>query len=186
MKLSTLTPFPTTYRFRPTQELIAAFDAGPYRLRKVVEGLTLTELRAHPKPGKWSISELILHLADAEVLGGTRLRMILGEDQPVLPRYDQELWAVRFQYQKAGQSDVQYALQLFESLRMTASLLFHSACESDWKRTGLHPEWGQMSLRQLLELYADHSERHLGQILELRALLGRPMDMKMLLPERLY
>jgi len=64
--------------------------------------------------------------------------------------------------------------------------LFARAPEAAWARTGRHAEWGEMTLRQLLELYADHGERHLSQILARREALGRPLAMDPLLPERLY
>jgi hypothetical protein len=43
-----------------------------------------------------------------------------------------------------------------------------------------------MSLRNLLELYADHGERHLDQILDCRARMGKQLDLPSLLPRRLF
>jgi hypothetical protein len=49
-------------------------------------------------PGKWSIREVIQHLADSELVGGFRLRMVLAHDRPTLTGYDQDLWATRLRY----------------------------------------------------------------------------------------
>jgi hypothetical protein len=77
-------------------------------------------------------------------------------------------------------------LRLFRAHRHATSELFAEATPEEWRREGIHPEWGPLSLRQLLELYADHGERHLVQILERRQILGRPLELTPLLPQRLY
>ncbi len=64
--------------------------------------------------------------------------------------------------------------------------LFSVASAADWTKQGTHPEYGPLSLRNLLELYADHSERHLEQILDIRTRLGRRLAMTRELPRRLY
>jgi hypothetical protein len=70
--------------------------------------------------------------------------------------------------------------------RLNTRKFLKNATTTDWTNTGIHPEWGNLSLRHLLELYADHSERHIGQILELRKLLNKSLDFPLLLEKRLY
>lgn len=65
-------------------------------------------------------------------------------------------------------------------------MLFREASRADWDKTVSHPEWGPLTLRQLLELYADHSERHIEQIVHMGELLGRAMEIPMMLTTRLY
>jgi hypothetical protein len=64
--------------------------------------------------------------------------------------------------------------------------LLEQAPAEDWVRSGTHPAFGVVILRNLLELYADHIERHIEQILDSRARLGRPLNMEAILPRRLY
>ncbi|MFW6201242.1 MAG: DinB family protein, partial [Gemmatimonadota bacterium] len=71
-------------------------------------------------------------------------------------------------------------------LRATTLPLLTAASADDWTRTGVHPDYGSITLRNLLELYADHTERHVEQIAERRELLGSPIGIEPLLPERLY
>ena len=78
------------------------------------------------------------------------------------------------------------ALTLFSVLRHSGTRLLESAGPEDWKKWGSHLEWGALTVRQLLELYADHAERHIEQIAKLRVLLGKPVRMPRLLPKRLY
>ena len=81
---------------------------------------------------------------------------------------------------------VERSLALFEALRAYQLPVFAGATASQWQQAALHPNWGSMTLRNLLELYADHSERHIGQILENRRLLGLDLALPPLLATRLY
>lgn len=178
--------FPKIYAPLTTAELLHAFDAGPPRLPQVITGLTEQDLKAHAKPGKWSIQEIVLHLADAEIMGAARIRQAYAQPGCAFAVYDQAVWARMLGYQSRDGAALQTALKLFEYLRRASSAIFHQARNGDWQKTGNHPEFGPLTLRQLLELYADHSERHLAQILDLRALLGKGLDFSLMLEKRLY
>jgi uncharacterized damage-inducible protein DinB len=186
MRGSTTSSFPS-YAQYTTGELLRAYSSAPAHLRSVISGLSQEELHAHPRPGKWSITEIALHLADAEVVGAGRVRFAWAEPGANFSAYNQDRWAAALDYQRADSVGLDTALALFESLRRATVLVFQRASEEDWlQRWGVHAEHGPITLRNLLELYADHGERHLGQILALRTLLRRPMDLPVLLPERLY
>src|ERR1035441_2855602 len=52
--------------------------AAPAKLRKLLTGISPVRARKRPAPGKWSIAEIVAHLADTELVGGYRIRAILG------------------------------------------------------------------------------------------------------------
>jgi uncharacterized damage-inducible protein DinB len=112
-------------------------------------------------PGKWSIGEVIQHLADSELVGATRFRMVMAHDSPPLLAYDQDLWAERLRY---SESNVNDALEEFSSIRRSNVRLFERASPTDFDRVGMHSERGEESLRHLLRLYAGHDLVHLRQI----------------------
>ena len=178
--------FPALYADIPTQTLLNAFSEGPQRLQEALRGLTQEDLLAHPRVGKWSIQQIACHLADAEVMGALRFRMVFADAGSRLPVYDQNEWERRFNYQELSAKQRDSLLALFASARDTTARFLDPASDEDWERSGNHPEWGPLSLRQLLELYADHSERHIEQILDLRPLLGKPVELPLLLKKRLY
>jgi hypothetical protein len=95
-------------------------------------------------------------------------------------------WAKILRYQEQDMFHLMDHLSLFELLRKTTGALLSKCNENDWTKNGVHPQRGKMSLRGLLELYADHSERHIVQILERRTLLGKPLKMELILEDRLY
>ncbi|MEO8432637.1 MAG: DinB family protein [Acidobacteriota bacterium] len=178
--------FPNIYASLAAGTLLEAYGAAADRVTRALDGLTESELRAHPIPAKWSIHEIVLHLADSETVGAVRFRKVVSESFPDLPAYDEKAWAVSFGYGDRDASFRRAALHTFRNLRETALALFQTASPSDWKRQGRHSEWGPVTLRELLELYADHGERHLEQIVARRRLLGRPGEPAPLLPVRLY
>lgn len=178
--------FPPVYATQSTEHLLEVFSEGAARVTQAIDGLREEELTARPRPEKWSIQEIALHLTDSELVGAIRIRKVLSEDRPPLPSYDQDAFARSLAYRDLGSSFRRATLHTFRNLRETSAELFRRASLADWRREGIHPEWGAMTLRQLLELYADHSERHLGQILEARRLLDRALAMTLRLPARLY
>jgi uncharacterized damage-inducible protein DinB len=183
---STTSTFPS-YSQYTTGELLQAYGAGPAHLRAAVSGLSREDLQAHPRPGKWSIIEIARHLTDGEVVGAGRIRSAWAEPGSNFIGYNQDRWAIALEYQATDADGLDATLALFEALRRATSAILQRASDDDWlHRWGMHPQHGPITLRNLLELYADHSERHVGQILALRTLLRRPIDLPVLLPERLY
>src|SRR6266851_5963515 len=64
-----------------------------------IEGLTLEELATPEAFQKSSISAVVQHLADAELVWAYRLRIVLAEDRPAIVGYDQDRWAARLEYE---------------------------------------------------------------------------------------
>jgi hypothetical protein len=144
---------------------LAVLRETPAKLREIVSETPSDAIGAPEAPGKWSIRDVIQHLADSELVGGNRFRMVMTYDKPPLLAYDQDLWAERLRY---SESDVNDALDEFTSLRRSNVRLFERATDSDFSRVGLHSERGEESLRQMLRLYAGHDIVHLRQIDRIR------------------
>jgi hypothetical protein len=179
-------PFPD-YSFYPTPQLIVAFAAGPARYREAIQGLSDDQIRARPRgPDRWSIQEIIMHTADSEMQGTFRIRKTWSEPGALWPIHDQDIWSREIDYQGQSEEARGRALTLVSLLREQSLPIFRRATADDWARWGTHAEFGDLTLRNLLELYADHMERHVEQILDSRDRLGRPLAMQPLLPRRLY
>ena len=126
-------------------------------------------IAARPEsPGKWSIRDVIQHLADSELVGGFRLRMVLAHDRPPLVGYDQDLWASRLRYRDVELHD---AFEQFTALRRGNVRLWQNLTAEDLVRVGLHGERGEESLEQMRRLYAGHDRLHLQQLERIRASL---------------
>jgi hypothetical protein len=112
-------------------------------------------------PGKWSIREVVQHLADSELVGGFRLRMVMAHDRPPLMGYDQDLWASRLRYRDVQLRD---ALEQFTALRRANMRIWEHLSPADLVRVGVHGERGEESLEHMRRLYAAHDLLHLQQL----------------------
>ena len=147
------------------REPVAVLHEMPSALARAIEGLSPPQLRQPEQPGKWSIGQILQHLADSEVVWAWRMRVILAQDRPPLTGYDQDLWAERLHY---DQQDPAEALELFGVLRRANLRLVERASPADLKRVGVHAERGEESLEHLRRLYAGHDLLHLRQIERVR------------------
>jgi hypothetical protein len=141
----------------------------PDALAGIVRDVPPNLLGTREALGKWSINEVIQHLADSERNGSFRFRMVMAEDWPGLPAYDQDLWAERLRY---SESNVNDALEEFSALRRSNVRLFERASGADLARVGMHSERGEESLGYMLKLYAGHDIVHLRQIERIRRAVG--------------
>jgi hypothetical protein len=136
-----------------------------------VAGLSELRLSAPEKPGKWSVRQVTQHLSDSELVGGFRFRMALAHDRPMLPGYDQDLWADRLKYQSA---DLSAALDDFATLRRANLRLLNGLSPGELQRVMLHSERGEESIALMMRMYAGHDIVHLRQIARIRRAVGAP------------
>jgi uncharacterized damage-inducible protein DinB len=147
------------------REPTAVLRETPTALPRAIEGLSPRQLHLPERPGKWSIAQILQHLADSEIVGAWRMRLILAQDRPQLTGYDQDLWAERLHYEEA---DPRESLETFTALRRANLRLIERAAPADLKRVGVHAERGDESLEHLRRLYAGHDLLHLRQIERVR------------------
>lgn len=131
------------------------------KLNKLTRRLSKKEIRRRPAPGKWSIAEILAHLADAEVVGSWRIRQILGADGTPIQAYDQNVWAETFRYEDR---DPRESLKLFRVLRENNLLLLKSVPRKLWENHGMHAERGKETIAQIVRMFAGHDLNHLEQI----------------------
>jgi uncharacterized damage-inducible protein DinB len=137
----------------------------PPALRRGIAGLSAAQLGQPEAPGKWSIQQMLQHLADAELVWGYRLRMVLAQDRPPLTGYDQDRWAERFHY---DQADVESALEMTTVLRRAHLRLLEGATAEDLARIGVHAERGEESIAHMVRMFAGHDLMHLAQLERIR------------------
>ena len=156
--------------FLAGQDPLKVISATPARMRTLLRGLTPAQLKKHSKPGKWSIHEILLHLADCELMFASRCRLIAFESYPHLAPFDQDRWNTGKLREKDSTAD---ALARFLSLRKTQISLYKALSKEEMSRSGNHPERGEVSVRETFETQAGHDINHLGQLEGLRALLKK-------------
>jgi len=152
------------------REPIGVLSQTPEDLRAATARLAAEALRIPEADGKWSINEVLQHLADSDLVFGWRIRLILAHDRPVIAGYDQDRWAGRLRY---ADEDPGEALERFAVLRRSNVRLLKRASEDDLRRVGVHTERGEETLARVIRLYAGHDLLHLRQIERIRAAVER-------------
>lgn len=137
----------------------------PAALSRAIRGVSPRQLGRREAPAKWSIKQVLRHLADSEVVWAWRLRLILAHDRPTITGYDQDAWANRLGYADASASE---SLADFTTLRKSNLRLVKRASPADLQRVGIHSERGEESVAHLVKLYAGHDILHLNQIARIR------------------
>lgn len=140
---------------------LAVQAATATRLAQLIEGVSTAELQRRPAAHKWSVSEIIAHLADGEIVGGFRVRLILGSPGSPVVAYDQDKWVTSGHYDKR---DPQKSVELFRVLRDANLALLESLKPEQWKQYGMHSERGKESIKHIVRMFAGHDVNHLRQI----------------------
>ena len=142
-------------------DLLDRFRHGPDILAAMIIRPAEGELDFAPAPDKWSIRQILSHVADTEIVASMQFRKILAEDRPALPTFNQEAWARALGYEKRRSADV---LETFARARTDNYELMKGASAEAFARVGLHPKRGEVTLGGQLELFTSHTEKHAEQI----------------------
>ena len=154
-------------------------DRDPVRVLEATAGaLSLLVERAKEKvgedaplaEGKWSLRQLLAHLADCEIAWAWRLRQALGSEQAVIQPFDQDAWA-RMYTRTYTLAEAQRTLF---ALRGWNLAFLHALKDEERTRPVTHPERGEETLWTIAQIMAGHDLHHL-RILEeqLRAAEGK-------------
>lgn len=131
------------------------------KIDRLITKVSTTQLRRRPAPEKWSVNEILAHLADAETVTGFRIRFILGAPGSPVVAYDQDQWRISGHYDKR---DPQKSVEMFHTLRRANLALLESLEPDQWNHFGMHSERGQESIEQIVRMTAGHDINHLRQI----------------------
>lgn len=131
------------------------------KLKKLTHRLTPKQLKWQPEPGKWSIAEILAHLADAEIVGSWRMRSVIGEDGITIQPFNQDAWASAFQYSKR---DAKQSIEVFRVLRENNLSMLKALPREAWDNHGMHLERGKETLAHVVRMFAGHDANHVVQI----------------------
>ncbi len=141
------------------------YRRGAELLAVVLTGVFGEEEDFSVAPGKWSVRQIVAHLADAEMVGCHRFRQVIAEENPTLIAFDQDAWAKNLDYSRRKPKQ---SLETFRRIRAENYELLKGLPESAFDRTGNHSERGPITLRDMLDGYAGHAESHARQLQEIR------------------
>lgn len=118
------------------------------------------DLRTVPRPGEWSVLEVLGHMVDGEIASAGRYRWILAQDEPPLPGWEQDDWVRALHH---NQADPELLLDTFDVLRRGNLELWRAADPEKRARAGIHSQRGRETFELLFRLVAAHDRFHTGQ-----------------------
>jgi uncharacterized damage-inducible protein DinB len=149
--------------------LIEIIAGTPQKLREALHGLSAGQLDTPYRPGGWTVRQVVHHMPDSHLNAYIRFKLALTEEQPTIKPYEEDRWA---ELPDTFNTPVEVSLALLESLHVRWVNLLRSLTEADWQRTLQHPQNGEMTLLNVLELYAWHGPHHVAHVTSLRERMG--------------
>lgn len=142
-------------------DCIRRYAEGPSLLAAALAATPAGAFQWRPAPGKWSVHEVIVHCADAEVNSHGRIRYVVGEEHPTIVGYNEARWAVAMDYHS---HPLDLAMATIAAVRANTVPLLRRLTEEQWRRTATHTESGAYGAEAWLRSYAEHLEIHDRQI----------------------
>ena|SRR6187455_1707638 len=152
---------PTVLNPEERETLILEYERGTTLLRTAWESIPEDAEKWRPAPDKWSSHEVVVHCADSETYAATRIRLLIGEAEPLIIGYNQDAWAKTFNYH-AQSTD--RALRTLDAIRAGTLPILRTLTEADWAKEGRHTESGPYNACDWLKSYGPHLTNHAKQI----------------------
>jgi hypothetical protein len=142
------------------KKLVELYRDGYTTIAEALLKISPDELDFKPAPDRWSVREIVHHLADSEMTAAVRLRMLLAQDRPTLQGYDQDEFSRRLYYDRPHQT----SLELFRLARQSTAEILDRLTPAEWVREGTHTEAGPYGVETWLKTYSEHAHKHARQI----------------------
>ncbi len=138
------------------RDALEALADTPGQIHAIVSRMTDGDLARSYAPGKWTASQLLVHLAQSELALTTRIRMALAEPDYTAQPFDQDRWLERERSVAPAT-----ALGAYMAIRQLNLALFDGLSPADCQKRFRHPEYGELTVQWLLEMIAGHELHHL-------------------------
>jgi hypothetical protein len=134
---------------------------SPRKVAALIKGVTKKTLGKRPKPESWSVTEILAHLADVELVQGYRIRTILGSNGITIQGFDQDIWA---RYSEYAKHDPALSMEAWKVMRERTLRLLKGLPKDMWNNYGMHSERGRETVTRVTEMMAGHDVNHMMQI----------------------
>jgi uncharacterized damage-inducible protein DinB len=133
----------------------------PELLAKLLAKASHEQMTTRPSKDKWSIGEILAHLAEDELATAWRYRQMVEHCGLHLMGFDQDLWAQLGAYRSRVPHD---SLTLFRLLRNANLQFLKQITQEQWECCGIHAERGRITIKDLVVHMASHDANHIEQI----------------------
>ena len=133
----------------------------PGILAELIGDMPVKQLTSRPAEGKWSIGEILAHLAEDEIATAWRYRQMVEHDGIDLAGFNQDMWARLGDYSSRVPQE---SLELLRLLRQANLVFLGQLSAEQWECCGIHAERGRITVRDLAAHMAGHDANHVEQI----------------------
>jgi hypothetical protein len=147
------------------EDLLVRYLQGPEVIRAALQGWEGSS--TVPSAGGWSAHDILIHLADAEVVRAVRFRLLLGEERPALFAFDENLWQERLGYDHRS---AELALATYEVMVRSSHELLRAVPPESLHRAAPHPTDPPLTCLGLLQRGINHAAEHAAQVTAARAM----------------
>ncbi|WP_138494589.1 DinB family protein [Paenibacillus pinistramenti] len=140
---------------------IQALSEAYNQLKEAVEGLSPQQLAWKQSPEVWSVKEVLTHLADHLIVVSFRIRDILAGTGKTLPVFSQDSWITG---QHANEGETEDVFEAYGALLRYNARLLQRLTPQDWEKKGINAKGEEVSITEIVRLFAAHVQNHLGQI----------------------
>ncbi|MFJ7640219.1 YfiT family bacillithiol transferase [Peribacillus sp. NPDC097206] len=142
------------------QEWLKDIETYTIQLRETVDSLSDEELKKTYREGSWNVRQLVHHIADSQLNMYQRLKLALTDENPTVPGFDQEKWAI----QPDTELPIESSVKMLEGINERIVALGHSLTEEQVRRTFTHQENGEITVAKKIAKLAWHENHHLAHI----------------------
>ena len=151
---------PEDVKMEDIQESLKQIETYTIRLRKSVDSLSEEELSRTYREGSWTVRQLVHHIADSQLNMYQRLKLALTDENPTVPNFDQDKWAI----QPDTELPVESSIKMLEGINERIVALGSNLTEEQLDRTFVHQINGTITVATKVLKLAWHEEHHLEHI----------------------
>jgi hypothetical protein len=148
---------------------VGEIAALPAALRQAVAGLSAEQLDTPYRPGGWTVRQVVHHLPDSHLNAYVRFKLALTEEEPAIRTYQEARWA---ETPEARGGPLEISLDLLAALHARWLAAIRGLDAAAFARRLRHPDWGVLTIDELLAQYAWHGRHHLAHVTHLRERQG--------------
>jgi len=140
------------------REPLEVLRQTPAAVRAMCTELGDAQWRTPMADGEWNALQVVGHLLDVDVVYGFRWRLILTEDRPAYPGYDEKRWSLLPRPAPAR------LLAALEGLRAVNLAVLEAVGGDAATRVGVHGEQGRERFDLTVRKVAGHDLAHRNQL----------------------
>ena len=138
------------------RNVLKALSETPWHIELLVANWSDADFERSYAPGKWSARKILVHLAQAELALGARVRYALSQDGYAAQSFDQDQWMAA-----DNRMDARTALNAYLALRQMNLAMWRNLSDGQRRRSFTHPEFGDLNVEWVAAQMAGHDIHHL-------------------------